>query len=312
MPIKKHISNLIQSIGYYSGISPFLAQRNHRMKIIMIHGVGGPDCPKPEFHKQMIFLKRYFQVISLTEMVGRLGRTDQCSGRLVALTFDDGLRNTLTTAYPILRALGLPATFFVCPGLIEKRCWLWNHDVRARLESITTSKRKKLAEKLKAPSEETEGIVEWMKGLILGERLLAEELIGNATPEFQPTKEQSRKYDLMGWDDLTLLDPELICLGAHTMTHPILTSLSDSDLSDEIIESQRGLENRIERRVDYFCYPNGAYDSRAFQLVEPHYKAAVTTESGGVRVEACRHRLPRITVAHKVELLAWRLIRPTA
>jgi peptidoglycan/xylan/chitin deacetylase (PgdA/CDA1 family) len=41
--------------------------------------------------------------------------------RTAALTFDDGFRNWLTVALPLLRSLDVPATFFVCPGLFGER-----------------------------------------------------------------------------------------------------------------------------------------------------------------------------------------------
>ena len=50
----------------------------------------------------------------------------------VALTFDDGLRNNVEVAYPLLHRLGLPATFFVCPGLIGPRAVALDHEARRR------------------------------------------------------------------------------------------------------------------------------------------------------------------------------------
>jgi peptidoglycan/xylan/chitin deacetylase (PgdA/CDA1 family) len=41
--------------------------------------------------------------------------------RTASLTFDDGWRNWITTALPVLQSLGVRATFFVCPGLFGAR-----------------------------------------------------------------------------------------------------------------------------------------------------------------------------------------------
>jgi peptidoglycan/xylan/chitin deacetylase (PgdA/CDA1 family) len=43
--------------------------------------------------------------------------------RTAVLTFDDGFRNWLTAALPLLRRLGVRATFYVCPGLFGGRHW---------------------------------------------------------------------------------------------------------------------------------------------------------------------------------------------
>jgi peptidoglycan/xylan/chitin deacetylase (PgdA/CDA1 family) len=118
----------------------------------------------------------------------------------------------------------------------------------------------------------------------------------------------------MDWDDLRSLDCNLITVGSHTLSHPILTTLSADEIESEILESRQCLEQRLERKADFFCYPNGAYDKRAYQLVQKTYRAAVTTESGvidgsqGLDV----HRLPRIPSAESAALTAWRLHRPEA
>jgi peptidoglycan/xylan/chitin deacetylase (PgdA/CDA1 family) len=48
---------------------------------------------------------------------GELAGNGAPRGRTASLTFDDGWRNGLTTAVPVLERLGVPGTFFVCPGL---------------------------------------------------------------------------------------------------------------------------------------------------------------------------------------------------
>ena len=134
--------------------------------------------------------------------------------------------------------------------------------------------------KLLAPGTSVDGIVEWMKTLRLPQRHQAEALIRQATPDFRPTASQQAAFDMMNWDDLLSLDPDLITVGSHTLSHPILTSLSAQEIELELMESRRCLEQRLQRPVDFFCYPNGSYDKRAYQLVQKTYRAAVTTESG--------------------------------
>jgi peptidoglycan/xylan/chitin deacetylase (PgdA/CDA1 family) len=69
------------------------------------------------FRQQMEYLRETYHVVPLREAVSRLaaGHTPQ---RLIAITFDDGYLDNATTAAPIMRALGLPATFFVSTDMI--------------------------------------------------------------------------------------------------------------------------------------------------------------------------------------------------
>src|SRR5207248_3345103 len=81
-----------------------------------------------------------FMFVPLAELAASIGAA-RLPGRRrrAAMVFDDGLRSNVRVAYPILRALGIPATFFVCPGLIEERRWLWTHEARRRLRFAAPS-----------------------------------------------------------------------------------------------------------------------------------------------------------------------------
>jgi peptidoglycan/xylan/chitin deacetylase (PgdA/CDA1 family) len=118
----------------------------------------------------------------------------------------------------------------------------------------------------------------------------------------------------MDWDELKSLDPGLIMIGSHTLTHPILVTLSQAEIVSELRESRRYLEQKLDRAIDFFCYPNGAYDARVYEAVKNNYRAAVTTETGVLngKEQLDLHRLPRIPSAENPALTAWRLHRPEA
>jgi peptidoglycan/xylan/chitin deacetylase (PgdA/CDA1 family) len=186
--------------------------------------------------------------------------------------------------------------------------------MRCRLQTLPAPALAEMRMKLLAPGTSVDGIVEWMKTLRLPRRHQCEALVRQATPEFRPTPAQQGAFDMMNWDDLLSLDPRLITVGSHTLTHPILTTLSDQDIELELLDSRHCLEDRLQRTVDFFCYPNGSYDKHVYQVVKKTYRAAVTTESGMVdgRENFDLHRLPRIPSAESAALTAWRLHRPEA
>ena len=263
---------------------------------------------------QLRYLVRHFKVVPLEAMVDRLANGSLPPTHEIVLTFDDGLRNNLTVVYPILRELKVPATMFVCPALVESGQWLWNHEMRCRLQTLAQPEMAELRMKLLTPGISADAIVEWMKTLRPQQRRMAEATIRQATAGFQPTDAQREAFDIMDWDDLRSLDQDLITVGSHTLSHPILTTLSAEEMDLEIAESRRCLEQRLQRKVDFFCYPNGAYDKRAYQLVQKTYSAAVTTESGVIdgSQDLDLYRLSRIPSAGNAALTAWRLHRPEA
>lgn len=308
--LKSKLARLAHRISYTSGISGFFGRQQTGMRILMFHGVGGSDYPEDVFLTQMEFLQRHFSIVSLEQMVTALKQGERPSPPWVTLTFDDGLRNNYTVVYPILKRLGLPATFFVCPALLDSGQWLWNHEARERLRTLDDDRRAFLAQMLKAPGHGREEIVEWLKTLPIKPRVSAENLIRAMTPSFQPTPAQCQQFDIMSWQELERIawDPSgLFTVGSHTMDHPILTGLLPGEIEFEVRESQKLLEQRLSQPIDYFCYPNGAYHQDVLTAVRRYYRGAVTTLPGIIGEASDLHQLPRIATAEQADQLAWRM-----
>src|SRR5205814_6959228 len=140
---------------------------------------------------------------------------------------------------------------------------------------------------------EVEAFVEWMKTLDIARRRKVEAQIRRATPRFAPTDEQRAEYDLATWQELKALDPRVVTIGSHTMSHPILTSLTADETDAELRESRTRLEARLQRPATLFCYPNGDLNDAALSSARRYYRCAVTVDPGTVPAGADPHRLPR-------------------
>ena len=227
------------------------------------------------------------------------------------------MRNNATIAAPVLEHHGAPATFFICPGLIEEGAWLWSAEARARMRSLEASAFEELRGALSGDvprgntGEQTiDRIAEWMKTLDREEREQTELHIRSVTPAWTPTADERLAHDMMCWADVATLDRELITIGAHTVSHPTLTTLDDDELEFEVAECRTILEEKLGRTVDFFCYPNGIEDDRVHAVAARTYKAAVTVEAGMTEGGVDLHRIPRIGAVSSASRLAWRLNRP--
>lgn len=269
--------------------------------ILMYHGTPSRDAAQLE--RQLRALSLVFQIVPLAELA-----TPRRNGRRrVALTFDDGLKSNIEVAYPILRKLGLPATFYVCPGLIESGGWMWNHEARQRLLSLAPQALAELADTVGAPAE-VEAFIDWMKGLKLAARQKVEADVRAATPGFRPSQAQRDEFDVAGWQELRALDPRVVTVGSHTMSHPILTSLGPDEVEAEMRESRSVLERELGREVKHFCYPNGDLDQQTVVAARRYYDSAVTVEPGSLDADVDPHRLPRFAAdARRTLRLARRL-----
>lgn len=85
-------------------------------------------------------------------------------------------------------------------------------------------------------------------------------------------------------------------IGSHTLTHPHLTELNNSDLDRELVESKSRLEDLIGREVKSFSYPYGNCDDRVIAAaIEAGYSNAVATRLGIVW-KAGSFEIPRVNV----------------
>ncbi len=317
--IKRTVAPGLHHLSFISGMSRYKTLEHPAARVFMFHGVGGPDLPADIFEQQMKYLKTNFTVISLEEALTISGDAGRNFRTEIVLTFDDGLRNNCTIAYPILRRYELPATFFVCPGLIESRTWQWAHEMEQRLLACKPGSLKKICDQLGIGEEEMKGksgndavekIIEHMKTMKNDRRISTEQFIRSLTHNFETDQRQRDLYDTMSWDELRSLDPGLITIGSHTVHHQLLTKVPYEDMHYQIQESKQWLQRRLNRPVELFCYPNGDYDASIANVVAQNYKAAVTTRSGCFNKGDDIYQINRIPAADKLPLFAWRMFRP--
>ncbi|MEN9573162.1 MAG: hypothetical protein RL514_1017 [Verrucomicrobiota bacterium] len=312
MFLRAAIAPLLHRVGHAAGLSLTRAKEFPVARIITFHAVGVPSCSTDAFTAQLEYLKQNFRVVPLGTLVKALRERQPDIAHWVALTFDDGTRNNGLVAAPLLKRLDLPATFFICPGLVGRGVWLWNHEARERLRALPAPEFAALADSFGHPGASLEAVIKWLKTLPLHSRTHIERVIRNATPNFRPSDGQRTEFDLMNWDELKALDPALITLGAHSVNHPILANCTPAELVNEVKTCRTLLEQELARPVEFFCYPNGDFNEQVEQLARVTYAAAVTTQPGFVKPGADYHQLPRLNCCASLPHFAWRLHRPTA
>lgn len=292
-----------------AGIVP-LAFRN-RSFILMFHHVGIGDMPAEAFAELLDTLGGWFHFGRMDDFLQQTPNVLWLRKPTVFMTFDDGLRNNFTVAYPELQKRSIPATFYVCPKLIDQKAWIWTHEMRARLSSLPIDSLERLSHDLFGSSLRSDEIISRMKELTSAKRQSLESKIRLATPAFKPTDEQANAYDLMGWDDLSKLDSDLITIGSHSMTHTMLDSVTAEDAEYEAAASRAALESVLNREVVHFCYPSGRYGNAAEAVVRRIYRTATTTELGHLPSSGASdpYRLPRVPACSDFGDMAWLLCR---
>ena len=293
---------LLRTAG--SGIGRFSRQRS--LAVVNYHRVLARPDPLLEtepdvatFHWQMALLANCFNVMPLHEALRALDE-GRLPPRAVCITFDDGYRSVHDLALPILRKFDLPATVFVTTGFIGADAGnMWNDRIIHAVQSLAAGNldlsdiglENYSLRSLEERKQTTLRLIEAGKYLPPIER-------DSLVERLDRMSGQHHDALMLTPDMLTTLDRNGVEIGAHTISHPILTSLDDNSARAEIVTSKRQLEDLIGKPVRLFAYPNGKvgqdYDARHVEMVrQAGFSAAFTTAVGAITGDQDRFQLPR-------------------
>jgi peptidoglycan/xylan/chitin deacetylase (PgdA/CDA1 family) len=241
------------------------------------------------FRRQMIQVKRKFEVLSLEEALAAIAgqrplRRDAC-----AITFDDGYADVALRAAPILAELRIPATVFVPTGyiglgspLVHDRLYaaLWRRRRRRvaplalptlRLsERVAVDEAERLA-RTAGPGAAIEHLIARLPDAslrVVAETLEAEE----GGPALDPGARvldaaEIRALSDAGWE-----------IGAHTVDHVVLTHERGPRVVEQLVRPRRAIEAITGKPCRYFAYCNGLWSVSLVAAVRaPGYEGAVTT-----------------------------------
>jgi len=251
------------------------------------------------FNDQMKLLSNEYDVISIDDMSNHL--LSSSNDFKVAITFDDGYKDNLTIALPILKKYNIPATIYIVTRFPEGDTWMWWNEIWdcliniKKLDICFMGKLKiyKIASinnKKKCFLE----LVKWILSLeVEDQKKLMTKISGNS---------KRRQYPelCLNWNDIKHLDSNrLITIGAHTHSHHQLKNLSYKRSFYEIKKSKEILEGKLSHKIGHFAYPFGGVndfskkDSRIVRLCG--FDTAVTTIKKPIN-RYDRHSIPRILI----------------
>jgi peptidoglycan/xylan/chitin deacetylase (PgdA/CDA1 family) len=186
-------------------------------------------------------------------------------GYYVLLTFDDGYANN-QRALPILRALSVPATFFISARHVSEGCAFW-WDVVYRERRHGGAGIADIGREISALKSRTPEDIEFYVRRSFGAGAL------------QPVSDTDRPFTTAELRAFAA-DP-LVTLGNHTNAHADLTRLDGGRVAAEIRECQAYLTSVSGRAPDILAYPDGRYDQRSIAAAtDAGLRLAVTVGPG--------------------------------
>ena len=264
----------------------------------------GTVTPARLFAEQIEAVRSVRQVVSLSDLLA--ASRESRPGRLAAITFDDGYQDVFAVARPILERLDCPSTVFVVTGLVDQpREFWWDElgfiflDAPSLPEALELEIRGR-ARRWELPSGSRPARERARHELRRLLRNLAPEAIETVLAALRDWAGAPRPcratHRVMSSAELAELRGGPMRVGAHTVSHPVLPSLSKAAQALQIAQSRRACEAFVGEPVEHFAYPFGDYDGRSVAAArDAGYASACTTAPSIVRRGADPFRLPRIS-----------------
>lgn len=288
--------------------------------ILMLHRVTAfPEKPEgvnrgltisPAFLGSLILdmKEKGYVFVSMDEAAERMQAGTRAGEPFATITADDGYRDNLIEALPVLEDHDVPVTVYIAPGLIDGKADLWwelIEDVVLVLDEVVLPEPLGGRRLAAVTTEEKAAAISVLKSLI------EEELPETGREPFVRALARAAGIDaqalnrrmLMNWEEVRRLAAHpLATIGSHTIHHYNLRRLSPETLRTELAGAADALERRLGARPRHMAYPYGfaaAVGPReAAAAREAGFATAVTTRHGILRAGHARHltALPRISV----------------
>ncbi|HEX6850869.1 MAG TPA: polysaccharide deacetylase family protein [Candidatus Polarisedimenticolaceae bacterium] len=311
------------------GAAAVRLQADRRASLVLrYHAIGEPErvasyvspgisLTAQRFREHVGFLTSRYAVIDLDEAVRR-AREGRAPGTRpgVVLTFDDGYLDNLIGALPVLSEFGATATIYVVSGAVHPGPPIWTMRLRRMLHD-SNGARGRCPAPIPVPAETPEEraaaarpITRWLRGLPRIERESALSRIATwlGAPHGEP------EPVMMNAAQLRELDAAGITVGAHTVSHPLLTAVPVDEAEREIRDSKDELESILGRPVRHFSYPNpgsGRHENPTIRELVRHagYATAATSLDGLVTRQSDAYAIRRLGInAGTQERLLFRIL----
>lgn len=302
--------------------------RRKQIVILMVHGVMDerdapswkplrPQLSRKKLEEYLQILSRRYRFVSLSDAVEMLEGRKPMQPYTLVLTFDDGYRNNLTHALPILHRYNAPATFFIPTGYLDNPRPFWFDRLDYALQQVPVDGRevKVGSFTMRLEGGSRDALCESYKWLRrTAKRLqmpdyeflrdmeqLAAQLEADSGRALADIQEEDDWSAIITWQQIETLGNNDVSIGSHTVDHIRLGLVEEEVARDQLKRSKRDIEKHTGKPCLSLCYPNGSFTEETVDLAKKcGYLCGVTTREGLNRVGGDVMMLRRISVSANV------------
>jgi len=266
------LANILSKVGFFNllkyfnntNLIIFNYHRIYKFPLTTMYDEGVFAHSEETFENQIKWIKKNFRIIDEATLIFMIENNQKFNTRTAMITFDDGYLDNYELAYPILKALDVPATFFIPCNQIERSCSPWWDNISLMIkmtkkESITLQDRTfqiQNSENKKNTINEILEIFKVMPDEKTWSLLLELHKSCCLSMSFEGISKMS-SAQFMNWEQIREISSNNITIGSHTMNHRVLSNLSTTQQTEEIVNSKRFLEDKLDIVISSIAYPVG-------------------------------------------------------
>ncbi len=233
-----------------------------------IENISGKHIHVDEYFDQMSWLKKNANILSMEEVYFFIANKKAFPKNAVAVTFDDGFENNYSQAFPVLKNLGIPTTFYISSGMIGTNEMFWvdkledciNH---TQNEIINIVLGEEFNFELKQSKQKINALKRIKTFCKASNNSIKEDVIKQLIEQtgHQPNSDNSDNYRVMNWQQLIEMSlNENVIIGGHSLKHEILSRLDHEQMKKNIELSVEELSSKLNINVEHYSYPEGQSD----------------------------------------------------
>jgi len=284
MKIQKRIARKFAfPVAMAFGVDKLLrGQASSSILNIMYHGVVTSDSTyfsarhitEEQFERHLKYYKNNFEIISVSEAFEKISSNEKLDKKYITISFDDGFKNNLTTALPLLEQYNIPTTFFISSICTDPTAskYLWSETIAALKYFYKDEPIKIQAHTfINLVDQQTETYLpNYIKALSYEKRDEILEMIENKYD--LKTKIMSlpeEVWKLLNKEELIKLSQsKIVTIGSHGHRHFNLGEISPDAAREELIKSKEILEATIRKKITSIAYPDGSYNKMVKNIAE--------------------------------------------
>ncbi|WP_405044814.1 polysaccharide deacetylase family protein [Methylocystis echinoides] len=256
-----------------------------------------------------------YAILSLDDALDVVRSARRHAQPFAVLSFDDGYRDLVDHALPILERHRAPFIAYLTPGFADRSARLWWLELEESIRRLShvdiTVAQRRIVSRCASPQEKQAAFTEIYWAIRDGDEAALLAVVADLSARAGVDAREIATHGCLGWDAIrSLAQHGLATIGAHSLSHPRLARLDAAAARREMAGSRARIREETGVTPRHFCYPVGDRTSagrREFDLAaELGFESAVTTRPGLIFPEHRAHlqALPRLSVNGRFQSLA--------